>query len=80
MAMYAFPGIMTPQGIQIGSTYDEVMAAYPDYTHQLFPDTPTDGRGRAKVPGNPNAHYRIVISDMKVIQLSLDANDQDCYE
>jgi hypothetical protein len=52
----------------------------PDYQHMQFPDKPTDGRGPATVPGNPNAHYRIVVSNAKIVQLSLDSNDQDCYE
>jgi hypothetical protein len=77
VAIYAYMGVLTPQGITVGSTYAQLHAAYPAW-HGLF--EPTSGRGGVAVPGNPNAHYRIVVSNQKVVQLSLDANDQDCYE
>ncbi len=81
VAIYAFEGIKTPEGITLGSTYDELHAAYPTW-HQVTESTgdPTNGRGGVAVPGNPNAHYRIVVVDHKVVELSLDSNQQDCYE
>jgi hypothetical protein len=52
-------------------------AAYP--TYQGIGDA-INGRGGVAVPGNPQAHYRISLQAGKVAELSLDANDQDCYE
>lgn len=77
VAIYAYPGVKTPQGIGVGSTYDEVHAAYPAWK-PIGPD-PTSGRGGVVVPGNPDASYRIVVLDDRVTQLSLDSH-QDCYE
>ncbi len=80
VAMYAFAGVKTPQGLELGSTHGELIAAYSDWDPLPVPGSATDGRGGAAVPGNPDAHYRIVVSKNKVIQLSLDSNSQDCYE
>lgn len=80
VAIYAFDGVETPEGIKIGSTRAEVVAAYPTFETFSGVDGEEDGRGGVAVPGNPDAHYRIVIVDGKVFQLSLDANNQACYE
>jgi len=78
VAIYAFPGLKTPQGIGLGSSYEELHAAYPSWT----PIDPSgiDGRGGIPVPGNPDAHYRIVVTDRMIAEISLDSNKQDCYE
>lgn len=76
-AIWAYPGMQTPEGIMLGSTRAEVEAAYPDW--QVVSGD-TEGRGHAQVPGNPNASYRIEVQNGVVIQLSLDANDRGCYE
>jgi hypothetical protein len=78
VAIYAIPGVRTPEGIGLGSTYDELHAAYPAW-EAIGPD-PTNGRRGVDVRGNPDAHYRIVVRDHKVRQLSLDSDEQDCYE
>ena len=78
VAMYAYPGLTTPEGIGLGSSYADVHAAYPDWT-PIAPEG-TEGRGHARVPGGAaQGSYRIVIIDDRVIELSLDVK-QDCYE
>ena len=78
VAMYAYPGLTTPEGIGLGSSYADVHAAYPDWT-PIAPEG-TEGRGHARVPGGAaQGSYRIVIIDDRVIELSLDVR-QDCYE
>ncbi len=78
VAIYAFGDVRTPQGIHIGSTYADVKKVYPDWT-PIASEGP-EGRGHARISENPAAHYRIAIYHGKVIQLSLDLNNQDCYE
>ena len=78
IAIYAYPGVVTPQGIGIGSTYQAVHAAYPDW--DPIAGEGNNGRGSAAVPGNPNARFRIVITNGSVLEISLDSNKQNCYE
>lgn len=78
VAIYAFGGVKTPQGIGLDHTYAELHAAYPGWA-AIGPDS-TSGRGGVAVPGNPDAHYRIVTNGLVVKELSLDADTQDCYE
>lgn len=80
VAIYAFPGVTTPEGIGIGTPFDQMVRAYPDWNPVPFPGTAHDGRGGVKVPGNPNAHYRMVVQRDVVVQLSLGSNNQNCYE
>jgi hypothetical protein len=80
VAIYAYPGVQTPQGVELGSSFAQMHAAYPDWNPVPVPGSSTDGRGGVKVPGNPNAHFRIVVAAGTVVQLSLDDNHQDCYE
>jgi hypothetical protein len=77
VAIYAIPDVKTPQGIGLDSSYAQLHAAYSTW-QGIGPDS-TSGRGSVAVPGNPHAHYRIVV-DKKVLQLSLDSDAQDCYE
>ena len=78
VAIYAYPGVKTPEGIGIGSSYATVVAAYP--TWRPIGADPHDGRGGVRVPGNTNASYRIVVIDETVVEISLDSHQQDCYE
>lgn len=78
IAIYAGEGISTPEGITLGSSRDDVLAAYPEW-EPIVPD-PDFERGYARVPGNPDAHYRILVVDGVVVELSLDSMSQDCYE
>ena len=80
VAIYAFPGMSTPEGIHIGSSYTDLHRAYPAWEPLGVSPPQTDGRGLAPAPGNSKAHYRISVRDHQEIQLSLDANDQHCYE
>jgi hypothetical protein len=77
VAIYAFAGVTTPEGIGLNSSYASVHATYP--TWQAL-ENRTNGRGAAPVHGNSAAHYRIVILNHKVVELSMDSNHQDCYE
>jgi hypothetical protein len=79
-AIYAFPGMSTPEGIRLGSTYERVHAAYPTWTPLGGLGDGTEGRGHGDVSGNPDAHYRISIQDGRVTQLSLDSKRDGCYE
>lgn len=76
-AIYAYPGVKTPEGITVGSTIDEVLRAYPSWK-TVHGDS--EGRGYVRVPGNDKAAYRIEVGGGKVTQLSLQLDNQDCYE
>jgi hypothetical protein len=76
----AYGKVSTPQGIRLGSSSAAMLRAYPDWRNVADPDAKSDGRGVAAVPGNSEAVYRIVTSKGKVVQLTLQVRDQDCYE
>lgn len=78
IAIYAGEGIATPEGITLGSSRGDLLETYPEW-EPIVPD-PDFERGYAKVPGNPDAHYRIVVEGGMVTELSLDSQAQDCYE
>jgi hypothetical protein len=78
VAIYAYPGIKTPKGIGLGSTYAQLHQAYPAVN--IFVGDNNNGRGSAPVPGNAHASYRIIMNSGKVSELSLDSDKQDCYE
>jgi hypothetical protein len=77
VAIYSVRGVTTPEGIGLGSSYDQLHKAYPRWQGI---GNATSGRGGAAVRGNSGAHYRIVVQDSRVLQLSLDSSSQDCYE
>jgi hypothetical protein len=64
-------GLATPEGIKLGSTSDEVVAAYPDW------DRSGDGKAEfrsawARVPGQPaGTYYAIDVHDNRVTSLDL---------
>jgi hypothetical protein len=75
-AIYAYGDIATPEGIKLGSTYDQVHAAYPAWQGIEG----RQGHGLVAVPTNSNAKYRIDISGGHVVELDIQLTDQDCYE
>ncbi|WP_144119876.1 hypothetical protein [Catellatospora sichuanensis] len=79
-AIYAFPGVETPEGARLGMSYEELIAIYPSWKSVVDPGKPL-GRGYVNVPGNKEAVYRIEMGGASgVIQLSLQLKSQDCYE
>ncbi|GAA3185247.1 hypothetical protein GCM10010531_44330 [Blastococcus jejuensis] len=71
----AYAGVQTPEGIAIGSSLAAVERAYPDF--ELNGAT---GRGYARVPGNSQAVYRLAFADATVVELTLQYENQNCYE
>ena len=67
------PGVKTPEGIGIGSSVADVESAYPGRTWAF-------DRTHVVVPGNDQADYRIAVQDDKVVELTLQFGNQDCYE
>jgi hypothetical protein len=75
-AIYAYGDVATPEGIKLGSTYDQVHAAYPSWRGI----DGEQGHGLIAVPNNSNANYRIDISGGQVVELDIQLEEQDCYE
>jgi hypothetical protein len=80
VAIYAYPGVRTPEGIEVGSSYAELHRIYPSWQGVGGREPTVNGRGAVAVPGNPKAHYRIEIGRGKVLQLSVESNGGGCYE
>jgi len=69
-----YPGVRTPEGIRFGSTRAQVQKAYADgQEYEGF-------RFYTKVPGNDHAYYRIEIENGKVVDITLQHENQTCYE
>jgi hypothetical protein len=64
-------GTKTPEGIGVGSTFDQVTAAYKDL------GAGPNGSQSVSVPGNPNASYRIGFENGKVYGISLESKNGD---
>jgi hypothetical protein len=82
IAIYAYPGVQTPQGIGIGSSTARVRAAYPDWNPVPVPGSSIgELLGGVMDPGNPNAYFRMLVVGGKVVALSLNANGhEECYQ
>ncbi len=77
------PGMTTPEGIKIGSTYKELHAAYPTWKGRTgspasgFHSGP-EGFGLVGTSGNPQADYFFEVEDGIVKEISLETIDGDC--
>ncbi|WP_446217620.1 hypothetical protein [Micromonospora sp. IBHARD004] len=73
-------GVKTAEGIGVGSSRASVRQAYPSW-RGIDGTPPTDeGRGLVPVPGNPDAVYRIEVQNGKVRSITVQFDQQDCYE
>ncbi|KUL38976.1 hypothetical protein [Actinoplanes awajinensis] len=78
MSITAYPGLTTPAGIKLGSTFKAVRKAYPDWENPV--DGGDTGKGFAQVPGSDNAVYQIEIEAGKVDYLSLEFRRDSCSD
>ncbi len=77
VAISAYGSIATPQGVRIGMTTAKLRKIYPSWNPL---GTDADGRGYVTVPGNARAEYRIETAKSKVSSLTLQADNEECYE
>jgi hypothetical protein len=73
-------GVRTPEGIRIGSTVEEVKAAYSDWEPILTGDDNAQDYGWVDVPGKSEDGYRIDVKNGKVTSIALAAEGQKCIE
>lgn len=77
-AIFAPPGVKTPEGIGVGSTIAQVEHAYPTIRYDV--GSRQDGGPRVQVPGNPAAFYEFPVgTDDRVDQISIALYQQDCF-
>lgn len=70
--------VHTPEDVTIGTAADRVGAVYPDFDASLLNEL---GHVGVKVPGHPDATYRLEFDNRKVVTtISLQRTDQHCYE
>jgi hypothetical protein len=79
-AIDTYGDIGTPEGIRIGSRYDDLIKAYPSWRSGESDPTDHNGHGLVPVPGNAQAYYRISVNDGRVLSITLQLKNQDCYE
>lgn len=73
-AIFAAKGMTTPEGIKIGSTTEQLKAAY----RHIKQDT--HGYYVITAPGNKKAHYSFGITHGKVAEYGIALNNQDCFD
>ncbi|GGN50767.1 hypothetical protein FHR83_009008 [Actinoplanes campanulatus] len=80
----AYGRIATPEGIRIGSTYEQVDRAYSDFfLRAIDAEGGFNGSGTAfagEKDGHAGVHYRFAFKNSKVTELALEHDDQNCYE
>lgn len=77
-AINGFPGVRTPEGIGYGSTLDEIENAYGKQDRVSMENL---GRINVEVRGNSSVVYRFAgLTSGKVLQLTVQLRQQDCYE
>jgi hypothetical protein len=69
--------VSTPEKVAVGATLAKVRAAYPAVEEISVSEL---GRGYTPVPGNPKAVYRIAFQNGAVETISLQLEDESCYE
>jgi hypothetical protein len=69
-------GVLTPEGIGIGSSAADMDAAYPGWRSTLV----VNWRAYPPVAGNSDAVYRITVVDDKVTSLTIQYAYNGCYE
>ncbi|GIF72265.1 hypothetical protein [Asanoa siamensis] len=72
VSIAGWPGLETAEGVRVGTSETEMRRIYPNWT------AVDSGRGFAAV--SDNARYRITVSDGKVTSVTLQSNNQNCYE
>jgi len=75
-AIYAYPGITTPAGIAVGSTFAQLAIAYPTWRGLQG----TEGVGYVPATGATASEYRIAVSNGRVVELALQLDAEDCYD
>jgi hypothetical protein len=67
----------TPEGVSVGTTVAKVKTAYPSLDDGVLKEL---GHTLVAVPGNSKAQYRLGFKNGKVEMISLQREDQSCYE
>lgn len=80
VAIHAFAGVRTAEGLTEGATYEELMRTYGLWKSATGDGGGREGHGLVDVPNNAMAHYRIEVYQGKVRSITLQLKNQDCYE
>jgi hypothetical protein len=78
-AIEAGARVATPEGVRVGTSLSDLRRAYPEW-RSVTGDPDPDTRGSTPVPGNSKARYRIETRDGKVLSVTLQLTNQNCYE
>ena len=76
VAIFAYPGVTAEEGIGLGSSQEELQAAYPEW-EAITEDN--ESGGYVKTDSATNSHYIITVAQGKVNGLSLESDDLDCW-
>lgn len=70
--------LMTPEGMALGWTADQIRAAYPSFP--VNGENQPNGAPTIPVPQNSKAVYRIRLSAGVLVSITLESYPQDCYD